>query len=156
MKRTSSFGLMTRLGVLTGRALLRDMFESVNNRVNGFERHLKTGRYTGHGRITGYNPKNGRAQYDGTRGNTTDFSGKRHGEQERQRRLRRMQRAGMLSVVSTKLVIDGKPATALARNFDGKRVSIQMDKMSHLHSHGWHPYNAAHWALRPDRLLMRF
>ena len=138
--------------MLTGVALLRDMFSSVNNRVNGFERHLKTGRYTGHGYLTGYNKKDGRAQYSGTRRGTTDFSKKQHGQQERQRRLRHMQRAQQLSVEYVGPNEKLKGMTALAHHFDGKRVSIQMDKMAHEHSHGWHPYNAAYWALRPDRL----
>ncbi len=36
---------------------------------------------------------------------------------------------------------------ALAKDFDGDKVSIQMNDMQHPHAFGWHRYNAAHWAV---------
>jgi len=146
MRSKSVFRLATVAGMLTGVALLRDMFSSVNNRVNGFERHLKTGRYTGHGYLTGYNKKDGRAQYSGTRRGTTNFSGKQHGERERQRRLKQLNRAGLVSVT---YVGEGKlkGQGALARSFDGDKVSVQMNDLNHPHSTGWHRYAAEKWAV---------
>jgi hypothetical protein len=119
---------MTRLGFITGLELLRDMFSSVNNRANGFERNLRTGRYT-------------RTAAD--RINSTDFSDRQHGEQERMRRVRQLNKRGLVRVVN---VESGE--TALARDLDGNKVHIQMDKFDHPHSHGWWPYAAHRWAVR--------
>lgn len=130
--RMSSFGLITRAGVLTGLALLKDMFSSVNNRVNGFERNLGTGRYT-------------RSAAD--RHSSTDFSGRRHGQQERMRRVRQLNRRSLLPVtfVGPHPKLQGQGA--LARDLDGVKVRIQMNDLNHPHSAGWHAYNASLWAV---------
>lgn len=132
MKRTSSFGLMTRLGYITGLALLQDMFQSVNNRSNGFEHNLRTGRYT-------------RTAAD--RAHSTDFSGRRHGAKERERRLKQLRRQGVVSAtyVGPHAALKGKGA--LARDFDGKKVRVQMNDTKHPHAYGWWPYDAAAWAV---------
>lgn len=129
MQRTNSFQLRTRAGILTGLALLRDMFSSVNNRVNGFERNLQTNRYT-------------RPAVD--RAHSTDFSNRQHGEQERMRRVRQLNKRGIVSVIH---IENGE--TALARGFDGNKVRIQMDRLSHPHSRGWWSYAAHRWIVRP-------
>lgn len=130
--RMSSFGLMTRLGLLTGVSLLRDMFSNVNNKTNGFERNLRTGRYT-------------RSACDRT--NSTDFSGRQHGAKERERRLKHLRQCDVVSVtyVGPHAALKGKGA--LARDFDGKKVRIQMNDMKHPHAYGWWPYDAASWAV---------
>jgi hypothetical protein len=70
-------------------SFLRDMFVSVNNHVNGFERSLKGGRFTSDGYLLGRNPQTGRLMYSGTKGSTTTF-GRRNGAQECARRRRQM------------------------------------------------------------------
>jgi hypothetical protein len=133
--RMASFGLMTKLGVLTGVALLRDMFSSVNNHTNGFERNLRTGRYT-------------RSASD--RINSTDFSDRQHGAQECARRVRQLnalERRHMLPVTFVGPSEKLKGQGALARDLSDGKVSIQMNDLNHPHSHGWHRYNAAHWAV---------
>lgn len=125
--------LRTRAGVLAGLALLRDMFTNVNNRTNGFEHHLRTGRYT-------------RSACDRHNG-STDFSGRRHGAKERERRLKQLRRWGVVSVtyVGPHDALKGKGA--LARGFDGKKVRIQMNDIKHPHAYDWWPYDAGAWAV---------
>ena len=117
-----SFRLRTAAGWLTGLALLRDMFTSINNRSGGFEHVLRR-------RSKSFRP-----------GHSTTFD-QRNGEQERARRLRQLQKRGMVPVVYVGPATGMKGAPGIARNFDGKRVSIQDFQ-------GWHPSNAAHWAVR--------
>jgi hypothetical protein len=124
-----------RLGALYGMALLKDMFSSVNNRVNGFERNLRTGRYT-------------RTASD--RAHSTDFSGKRHGAKERARRVKQLNRIEQRHMLPVTFVgphpkLQGQGA--LARDLDGVKVRIQMNDLNHPHSAGWHAYNASHWAV---------
>ncbi len=132
MSRTSSFGLMTRLGYITGLALLQDMFQSVNNRSNGFEHHLRTGRYT---------------RSVGERHNGSTTFDKRNGAKECERRLKQLRRQGVVSVTFVGPHEKLKGKGALAKDFDGDKVSIQMNDMQHPHAFGWHRYNAAHWAV---------
>ena len=70
------FKLATTLGMLSGIALLRDMFSSVNNRMNGFEHNLRTGRYT-------------RSAADRTHSTMFDST---NGAKERARRMRQIER----------------------------------------------------------------
>jgi hypothetical protein len=78
---------------LGGITLLKDLFASVSDRVNGFEHTLRRN-HIKHDRIVGRNPKSGLPILAATTHKTTFFPvAKRNGAQECARRVRQMERA---------------------------------------------------------------
>jgi hypothetical protein len=120
-----SFRLNTAAGWLTGLALLRDMFTSINNAHGGYERVLA------------------RRSKSFRQRDKTDFTGKRTQAAECVRRLRQLNKRGLVPVVYVGPNTRVKGHTAIARHFDGKRVSIY-----EAHDNAWYPSNAAYWAVR--------
>lgn len=113
-----------RLAGLMGAALLRDMFSSVNNRVNGFEhvlRRRKGKNYPNHG--------------------TTTFS-KRNGAQECARRIRQLQRRRTFHGVHLKT---GAGALLIIRR--PGQVTAQFDDLNHRHAYGWTTYAGSEFAV---------
>lgn len=131
---------------LFGVALLRDMFSSVNNRVNGFEhvlRRRKGRRYPNHG--TTYFPP-----------------AKRNGAQECARRVRQLQRRGVFHGVHLKTgagaLLQIQPAGVSEAGVDPSfrnpkrwveqvRVKAQFDDQKHPHAYGWTQYAGSEFAV---------
>lgn len=112
------------LGALSGIALLRDMFSSVNNRVNGFEhvlRRRKGGRKARYHSVTFWKP---------------------NGAQECARRRRHLARRGIFHGVHLQT-----GGGALLRVVHPGLIHAQFDDSDHKHSSGWTAYPAHEFAV---------
>lgn len=120
---------MFMLAGLMGVALLRDMFSSVNNRVNGFEhalRRRKGRRYPNHG--TTYFPP-----------------AKRNGARECARRVRQLKRRGVFHGVHLKT---GHGALLQIHPLlTAGHVRAQFDDQKHPHAYGWTTYAGSEFAV---------
>lgn len=71
------------------------------------------------------------------------------GRQVREKRQKRL-RGKELHVEYVGPDAEHKGHTALGRLIATNVIEVQFDDVAHKHAYGWHPYNAAHWAIRTD------
>ena len=69
------------------------------------------------------------------------------GRRVREKRQKRL-RGKTLQVVYVGPDAEHKGHTALGRLVATNVIEVQFTNIAHKHAYGWHPYNAAHWALR--------